>query len=115
MQHALERVQAAFPSFTQWTYTNVSEDERLLDGCSLWGQWVLRPAACMARHFSLTFATHAEHRWGPLTIGQHFYLWTSADVGDAHLLATEESATLEEAIVALKAEIARLCHALSVA
>jgi hypothetical protein len=86
MQHALERVQAAFPSFTQWTYTNASEDERLLDGCSLWGQWVLRPAACMARHFSLTFATHAEHRWGPLTIGQHFYLWTSADGGDAHLL-----------------------------
>jgi hypothetical protein len=43
-QHALERVQAAFPSFTQWTYTNVSEDERLLDGCSLWGQWVLRRA-----------------------------------------------------------------------
>jgi hypothetical protein len=43
MQHALERVQAAFPSFTQWAYTNASEDERSLDGFSLWGQWVLQP------------------------------------------------------------------------
>ena len=47
--------------------------------------------------------------------GSTDYFWTSADVGDAHLLDTEECATLEEAIVALKAEIARLCHALSVA
>src|ERR687886_481832 len=53
MQHALERVQAAFPSFTQWAYTTASEDETSLDGCSLWGQWVLRPEAFMARHFSI--------------------------------------------------------------
>jgi hypothetical protein len=115
MQHALEQVQTAFPSLTQWAYTNVSDDERSLDGCSLWGQWVLRSEACTARDFSLTFATHAEHWSGHRTIGQHSYFWTSADVGDAHLLDTEACATLEEAIVALKAAIARLCHALSVA
>jgi hypothetical protein len=115
IQHALERVQAAFPSFTQWTYTNASDDERSLDGFSLWGQWVWHPEACMPRHFSLTFATHAEHWSGHLTICQHYYWWTSADVGDAHLLETEECATLEEAIVALKAEMAHLCRALSVA
>jgi hypothetical protein len=34
-------------------------------------------------------------------------------VGDAHLLDTAECATLEEAIVVLKAEMARLCRALS--
>jgi hypothetical protein len=33
IQHALERVQAVFPSFTQWTYTNASDDERSLRGC----------------------------------------------------------------------------------
>jgi hypothetical protein len=114
IQHALERVQAAFPSLMQWTYTNASDDERSLHGCSLWGQWVLHPETCMARHFSITFATHAEHWSGHLTIGQHYYLWTSADVGDAHLLDTEECSTLAEAIVALKAEITNLCRALSV-
>jgi hypothetical protein len=114
IQHALERVQAAFPSFTQWTYTNASDDEHSLNGFSLWGQWVLHPEAFMARHFYITFATHAEHWSGHLTIGQHYYLWTSADVGDAHLLDTEECSTLEEAIVALKAEMTNLYRALSI-
>jgi len=115
IQHALARVQAAFPSFTQWAYTNASDDERSLDGFSLWGQWVLHPEAFMPRHFYITFATHAEHWSGHLTIGQHYYLWTSADVGAAHLLDTEECATIEEAIDALKAEMAHLCRALSAA
>ena len=114
IQYVLERVQAAFPSFTQWAYTNASEDERSLDGFSLWGQWVLQPEECMARHFYITFATHAEHWSGHLTIGQYFYFWASADVGDAYLLDTEACATLEEAIVVLKAEMVRLCRALSV-
>ena len=68
-----------------------------------------------ARHFYITFATHAEHWSGHLTIGQHYYWWTSPDVGDAYLLDTEECATLEEAIVALKAEMTHLCRALSIA
>ena len=114
IRHALARVQAAFPHFTQWEYTN-ERDERALNGFSLWGQWVLHPEESIARHFYITFATYAEHWSGHLTIGQHYYMWTSADVGDAHLLDTAACATIEEAIVALKAEMARLCHALSVA
>jgi len=47
----------------------------------------------MARHFYITLATHAEDWSGHRTIGQHYYFWTSADVGDAHLLDTEECAT----------------------
>lgn len=113
IHHTLARVQAAFPHFTQWEYTN-ERDESSLDGFSLWGQWVLHPEETMARHFYITFATHTEHWSGHLTIGQHYYWWTSADVGDAHLLDTVECATLEEAIVALKAEMARLCRAWSV-
>ena len=35
MQHALEQVQTAFPSLTQWAYANARDDERSLDGCSL--------------------------------------------------------------------------------
>ena len=57
IQHTLERVQAAFPSFTQWAYTNASDDERSLDGFSLWGQWVLHPEETMARHFFARLAT----------------------------------------------------------
>jgi hypothetical protein len=72
IQHVLQRVQAAFPSFTQWAYTNASDDERSLDGFSLWGQWVLHPEETMARHFYITLATHAEHWSGHLTIGQHY-------------------------------------------
>ena len=63
----------------------------------------------MARHFYITFATHTEHWSGHLTIGQHYW-WTSAHVGDAHLLDTEECSTFEEAIVALKAEMTNLCR-----
>jgi hypothetical protein len=84
MHHALKRVQATFPFFTQWHYTNDS-DEGSLGGFSLWGQWMLQPEEAMARHCSITFTTHAEYWRGHLTIGQHYYLWTSADVGDAHL------------------------------
>ena len=76
---------------------------------------MLQPEARMARHCSRTFVTHAEPWRGHRTIGQHSYCWTKADGGDAHLLETEACATLEEAIVALKAKRARLCHALSVA
>jgi hypothetical protein len=57
----------------------------------------------------------AEHWSGQLTTGQYYYFWTDADGGDAHLLDTEACVTLEEAIVALQAERARLCHAVSVA
>lgn len=38
----------------------------------------------------------------------HSYLWSSADVGDAHLVDTDPSETLEEAIAALKANINEL-------
>lgn len=57
--------------------------------------------------------THQEEWRGSLTIGQHSYLWSSADVGDAHLLSTEPCNSLEDAIAALKAEMIRLFKAFS--
>jgi len=112
LHHALERVQAAFPHFTHWEYVN-DRDEGALGGCSLWGRFVLNPDEIMPRYFYITFATYADHWSGHVTIGQHYYFWTSADVGDAHILDTAECTTLEEAIVALKAEIVRLFSAFS--
>ncbi|MEH1848867.1 MAG: hypothetical protein V7L25_28850 [Nostoc sp.] len=38
-------------------------------------------------------------------------MWSSADVGDAHLVNTEPNDTLEEAISALKAKIVELFQA----
>lgn len=112
LQHALACVQTAFPAFTHWQYTN-DPDEGALGECTIWGRFVLDPVECMPRRFYITFATYNDHWSGSLTIGQYAYLWTSADVGDAHLLNTSEWTTIEAAIVALKAEIARLYSAWS--
>jgi hypothetical protein len=40
----------------------------------------------MPQCFFITLDTYEEHWYGHLTIGQHCYLWSSADVGDAHLV-----------------------------
>jgi hypothetical protein len=80
--------------------------------CSLWGQYVLDPEVLMSRTFFITLDTY-ENQWhGSLTIGQHSYLWSSADMGDAHLLDTDSYEFLEEALAALKAEIVSLFDAL---
>jgi hypothetical protein len=67
----------------------------------------------MPRYFFITFDTYEETWHGHLTIGQPCYLWSSADVGDAHLLDTESCKTIEDAIEALKAEIVNLFRAFS--
>lgn len=84
------------------------------DGFALWGQLVLNPAEQRPQRFFITLDTYEEQWDGHLTIGQPCYLWTSADVGDAHLVDTESCHTLEEAIAALKMEMAKLCKAFSI-
>lgn len=114
LQQAMTCVQAAFPAFTDWEYTN-DPDEHTLGEHTIWGRLVLDPEEIMPRCFYITFATYQDHWTGYLTIGQHAYMWTSADFGDAYLLQTTACPTLEAALVALQAEIARLFRALSVA
>lgn len=68
----------------------------------------------MPRRFFITLDTDHEDKWqGCLTIGLHSYLWSSADMGDAHLVNTETCETLEKAITALKAKILELFQAFS--
>jgi hypothetical protein len=110
VQQALSRAKVAFPHFTEWEYSNDKNGE--YDGFTLWGQFVLNPAEQMSRRFFITLDTYEDQWYGHLTIGQHCYLWTSADVGDAHLVDTKPCRTLEEAIAALK--MAKLCTALSI-
>lgn len=112
IQQVLEQVQAAFPNLTNWEYNNEKNDEYF--GFSIWGEFVSNPEELMPRRFFITLDTDHEDKWqGCLTIGQHSYLWSSADAGDAHLVDTEPSETLQEAITTLKAKIAELLAAFS--
>jgi hypothetical protein len=98
------------PFFTNWEYNNEKNAEYF--GFSVWGELVLNSEELMPRRFFITLDKNHENKWqGCLTIGQHSYLWSSADVGDAHLLDTEPCETLEEAIVALKAKMLELWRA----
>ncbi|MEA5599273.1 hypothetical protein [Rivularia sp. UHCC 0363] len=113
IEQVLSQVKAAFPFFTDWEYNNEKDAEYF--GFSVWGKLVTNPEELMSRRFFITFDKSHENKWqGCLTIGQHSYLWSSADMGDAHLLDTEPTETLEEAIVALKANMLELFRSFSV-
>ncbi len=113
IQQVLEQVKTAFPNFTDWEYNNEKNEEYF--GFSVWGELVINPEELMPRRFFITLDTNHENKWqGCLTIGQHSYLWSSADVGDAHLLSSEPCETLSETIVELKAKILELFRAFSV-
>lgn len=113
IQQVLEQVQAAFPNFTDWEYNNKKNDEYF--GFSVWGEFEIKTEELIIpRRFFITLDTNHEDKWqGCLTIGQPSYLWSSADVGDAYLVDTEPSETLQEAITTLKAKIAELLAAFS--
>ncbi|MBN3870332.1 hypothetical protein [Nostoc sp. JL33] len=111
IQQVLEQVKAAFPNLTDWEYNNEKNDEYF--GFSVWGQLVVNPQELMPRRFFITLDTYEDKWQGCLTIGQPSYLWSSADAGDAHLVDTEPSETLEETISTLKAKIVELLAAFS--
>jgi hypothetical protein len=113
IQQVLEQVKTAFPRLTDWEYNNKKNDEYF--GFSVWGKFVINSEKLiMPRRFFITLDINHEDKWeGCLTIGQPSYLWSSADVGDAHLANTEPMLTLEKVIAALKAKISELFQAFS--
>jgi len=112
VQHALDQAQAAFTAFSEWTYHNVKDEDYF--GFALWGSFRPDPEVLMPRTFFITLDTY-EHQWsGHLTIGQHAYLWSSADMGDAHLVDSDPCDSVEGAIASLKAELKKLFDALSI-
>jgi hypothetical protein len=82
----------------------VEDDE--YSGFALWGEFVWEPDSDTPRSYFLTFDTFKKKWRGHLTIGQHSYFWSRADSGDADLLDTDACATLEDAIDAMKLQIA---------
>lgn len=109
VQKALKQVEAAFPNFHDWRYVNEEHSDYF--GFTIWGQFVLdneHQSSAWSRSYFITFDTHQEVWQGHLSIGQHWYLWSSADFGDAGLLDTKGCTTLEQAIATLKAEMASL-------
>jgi hypothetical protein len=109
----LRQVRAAFPNLVEWEYSNEVDAEYF--GFTIWGCLVAQEddESLLKRRFYVTFDIYQDRWRGTLTIGQHSYLWTSADVGDAHLVSTEPCASLDEAIAALKVKIADLAKAFS--
>ncbi len=112
IEQATDRAKTAFPNFTDWEYNNEKNENYF--GFSLWGQFILNPEDMMPRRFFITLDTYEEKWNGHLTIGQPCYLWSSTDVGDAHLIDTEFCKTLEDTITALKVEIANLFRDFSI-
>ncbi|AFY33150.1 hypothetical protein [Calothrix sp. PCC 7507] len=111
IQQVLAQAQAAFPNLTNWEYINEKNSEYF--GFSVWGEFVLNPEVLMSRSFFITLDTYEDKWQACLTVGQHSYLWSSADAGDAHLLDTEPCESLEEAITLLKAKMVQLLAAFS--
>ncbi len=99
IRRSIERVKAAFPRFADWKHIN--EIDESYTGFSLWGEFVPEPNEPVPRRFFITFDTYKATWRGHLTIGQHCYFWSSADVGVSHLLDTGPCATLEHAITTL--------------
>ena len=109
VQKVLEQVEAAFPSFHDWRYINEKHNDYF--GFAVWGRFVMNnehQSSAWSRNYFITFDMYEKNWLGHLSIGQHWYLWSSADYGDAGLLDTKFCTTLEQAIAALKAEMASL-------
>jgi hypothetical protein len=62
--------------------------------------------------FYVTFDRFFGNWSGHLTVGMHSYYWSSTDEDDARLLTSGTFETLDEAIVDLKKQIARLSSVL---
>jgi hypothetical protein len=102
-------LEKTFPRFGQWTFRN--ERNESYSGFCIWGRY--KAAEMSSPGFFVTFDAFKEKWKGHLTVGQHSYYWSSADVGDAYLLDTEPCVSLQEAIIALKKRIAGLVAVLS--
>jgi hypothetical protein len=111
VRRTVEHVKAAFPRFVDWEHVNEIDESHM--GFTLWGEFVPEPDEPTSPRFFITFDTQKATWSGHLTVGQHCYYWSSADVGDANLLDTGPRATLEDAIVTLKQQIADLFDAFS--
>ena len=104
---AIEFGKSAFPKFTDWEFEEKGAEPGF--GFSMWGEYIpdgddkLSP-----RRFFVTFDTYLNDWQGHLTIGKRSYIWTSPKAGDAWLVQTRSCDSLEEAVEALRAEIAKL-------
>lgn len=113
---SVEQARTAFPRFHNWQYNNEKNEE--YTGFSLWGEFDVvddeSPAPAWPRRYFITFDTYQKTWRGHLTIGQHSYFWSSADMGDAVLFSTGDCDTLGDAIAAFKAGLVDLFKIFSV-
>ena len=106
IEEALDQAATTFPHFSNWQTGN--EDDDLHFGFCLWGRCSFDENKFHPRHFFITLE-HGEDGWrGHWTIGQHAYLWTSADFGDAYLVSTEALPTVDETLQSLREKLSTL-------
>ena len=104
---AIERGKSAFPKFIDWEFEDEGAEPG--SGFSMWGEYVPEGDDKLSpRRFFITFDTYHDDWQGHLTIGKRSYIWLNADEGDAWLVQTGSCDSLEEAVEALKAEMAKL-------
>ncbi|WP_199249171.1 hypothetical protein [[Phormidium] sp. ETS-05] len=112
INEVLAEVKAAFPKLRNWEYNNEINNYHM--GFSVWGDWTIdRPEKFMYRRFFVTFNIYKSHWVGYLTIGQPSFFWTDADMGDAHLLNTDNCESLAEAITMLKSQMVEFLQVFS--
>lgn len=108
---AYECVNTAFPKFSDWKHVN--EPDEFNQAFALWGEFVPEPSERIRRRFFITF-NRCHDKWaGHLSVGQHFFFWSSADFGDAILIDTEPCPTLKGAISRLRTKFSDLFSAFS--
>ncbi len=111
IRSSLEQARVAFPRFSNWDHKH--EVDESYSGFALWGEFVPERNQSMPQSFFVTFDTYQMTWTGHLTVGKHYYFWSDADCGDAHLVDAGSCATLEEAMTSLKRRITDLFTALT--
>ena len=110
----IQRVQAAlsaaFPRFSGWEFVNEINDS--YTGFCIWALYEDEPEDLSTPRFYVTLDSFEDTWRGYLTVGKPSYYWSSADVGDAHLVDSGRCCTSDEAISALWARIAGLAAAM---
>jgi hypothetical protein len=110
IERCMAALKRAFPRFGEWEFNNERNDS--YSGFSVWGNLTAAQDDPSAAQFFVTFGTEGDKWLGYLTVGKPSYYWSSADAGDADLLATEACTSLEEAIAALRRRFSKFAAAL---
>ena len=107
----LEALKKAFPAYQKWKHCNDPTDDEH-DGYAAWGSRVYGRSPHTTRFY--VTADRSQNGWHVYwSVGQHVFMWTSADCGDAILASSRARIDLGAAIAELKSQVAALAGAVT--